>query len=112
LLTHHDIKRIGGEGQCHGIAFTPFHSWFPGTRKGKHIAVEVEPSDASSCAYLRHCLPGDYSGATCDIEYAFTGLQRHEIEESWYPRSKHGGHHVTFIDLGRRASRLHLSLAI
>ena len=112
MLTHHDIERVGRKGQSHDIAFTPFHSWGQDTGEREHTAVEVEPNDVSSRAYLRRRLPGDYPGATCHIEYAFTGLQRYEIEEIWYPRSKNGGHHVTLIDLGRRFSRLHLSLAI
>jgi hypothetical protein len=112
LLTHHDIERASGEGQSHGIAFTPFHGRSPGAGEREHSAVEVEPNDVSSCAYLRRRLPGHYSGATCHIEYAFTGLQRYEIEESWYPRSENGGHHVTLIDLGGRFSWLHLGLAI
>jgi len=90
-VTHHDIERVGGKGQSHGIAFTPFHSGSPGTGEREHIAVEVEPNDVSACAYLRRRLPGDYSGATCHIQYAFTGPQRDEIEENWYPRSKNGG---------------------
>jgi hypothetical protein len=112
LLTHHDIERVGGKGQSHGIAFAPFHDWSPGTGEREHIAVEVEPNDVSSGPYLRCRLAGDYSGATCHIEYAFTGLQRYEIEESWHPRSKHGGHHVTLIDFGGRFSRLHFSLVV
>jgi len=51
----------------------------------EHIAVGVEPDDLSSCAYPRRRLAGDYSGATCHIEYALPGFQHHEIEESWCP---------------------------
>ena len=111
MLTHHDVERIRGKGQRHGIAFAPFHGWFPSTGKREHGAVEVEPNDMSSCPYVRGSLSGDHSGAAGHIEHAFTGLRRHEIEESWYPRSKHGGHHVTLINVGGRFSCGHSALA-
>jgi hypothetical protein len=66
----------------------------------------------SSGPYLRGSLSGDYSGAAGHIEHAFTGLRRHEIEEGRYPRSKHGGHHVTLINVGGRFRRSHLGFVI
>jgi hypothetical protein len=112
LLTHHDVERVRCKGQRHGIAFTPFHGWFPSTGKREHIAVEVEPDDMSSGPYLRGSLSGDCSGAAGQIEHAFTGLRRHEIEEGRYPRSKHGGHHVTLINVGGRFRWSHLGFVI
>jgi hypothetical protein len=82
LLTHHDIECVAGKGQSHGIGFAPFHGWSLGTGEREHTAVEVESNHVSSRAYLRRRLPGDYSGTAGHIEYAFTELQRYEIEEN------------------------------